>query len=238
METKNCSKCLNELEISNFSFCNKSKNQLNSRCKKCISIKGKKEYLKRITIKDYIYTEFKKCAKCQETKNRSLFDISLNSKSNLSSYCKPCKSEWFKIRKNKNLESYTFQRIKNSARKRKLELLDKQQFLDWFKITEDRCFYCDCTPSEYIKNRDNILITNSLKKYKEIFCNPLHMKITQLTIDRKDPSQGYTLNNITKACWICNYLKCGIWTSTDMALLLVKTRAIIEHRLTDLKEGY
>lgn len=37
-----------------------------------------------------------------------------------------------------------------------------------------------------------------------------------MTIDRKDNSKGYTLENICLACWTCNHLKGDILSELEM----------------------
>jgi hypothetical protein len=72
------------------------------------------------------------------------------------------------------------------------------------------------------------LSEDRLKRFREVFSNPIYGKIDDLTIDRKNPGYGYDENNIVKACWICNYLKGGIWTHKNFMFLGMSVRREIE----------
>lgn len=80
------------------------------------------------------------------------------------------------------LRSYK-RRARNNGRE---FTLSREQF---FQITQMKCFYCKSRPYNHYRHRKNQI---------EYIYNG---------IDRRDNSQGYTIENSVPCCRICNYLK-------------------------------
>jgi len=92
-----------------------------------------------------------------------------------------------------------FRAILNSAKKRNLECnMTKEEFIDWYKNQERKCHYCKRSEEETCKE-----IVNG-RKYG------------RLSIDRKDNTRGYSLNNIVLACFRCNGIKSNYYTEQEM----------------------
>lgn len=197
-------------------------------CKQCKSIKTKNFINQRKISGNFnLHIVEKKCAVCQIVKPRNEFGISNRTKTRMHSRCKSCR----KI-ENINKEysvSEIYSGVKIGAKKRKLDYPLKEEFITWYNNTKDICSYCDCTFEQFSANRNKIKTLDSLKRFREIFACSVHDKIGRLSIDRKNPSKGYLLDNIAKACWICNSLKRGIWKDTDIKELLIKVRKEIEN---------
>ncbi len=85
-------------------------------------------------------------------------------------------------------------RLKSNAKKRGTDFnLDKLGFLIWFQDNEKVCYYCGIQ-----------LNTNGYRG-------------EQLSVDRKDNSIGYEMDNIVLCCQRCNTIKGNIFTADEMA---------------------
>jgi hypothetical protein len=85
--------------------------------------------------------------------------------------------------------------IKSSAKKRDIDLsLNISEFIDWYISQPPECYYCE-------------IQINELKKIKR--------KKSIMTIDRKENSLGYTLDNICLACFRCNNMKSNFFKSNE-----------------------
>jgi len=73
-----------------------------------------------------------------------------------------------------------------------------KEFVEWYKSQEKKCSYCDI-PFEYWE----ILYKGHQNKYS-------------LTVDRKDNSKGYSLENLVLACSQCNIVKNNVLTHQEM----------------------
>lgn len=95
-----------------------------------------------------------------------------------------------------------------------------EEFTVWWATTPEICYYCGVSFEEHASFRELILSGNpAASRFREIFSNKNHAKQIAMSVDRKVPSLGYILNNICKACWICNYVKGGIITEEQMLWL-------------------
>ena len=70
-----------------------------------------------------------------------------------------------------------------SIEKKFVNLIEFEEFVSWYKSTENVCHYCN----------------NQLEQ--------LHQQGSIMSIDRKDSSKEYTIDNIVKSCMICNATK-------------------------------
>lgn len=75
-------------------------------------------------------------------------------------------------------------------------IMTREEFYHWYDATEEKCHYCDLTDLKFDKKR------------------PYQAKygVKRFTIDRKDNSLFYTLDNIVKACNRCNSAKNDIFS--------------------------
>ena len=91
-----------------------------------------------------------------------------------------------------------FSPILYRAKKRNLECMTKEEFIDWYNNQKRECHYCKRSEEEACKQ------TVNGKKYE------------RLSIDRKDNTRGYSLNNIVLACFRCNVVKSDYFTEQEM----------------------
>jgi len=98
-------------------------------------------------------------------------------------------------------------------------LRDKQfsfaEFEEWFGITSHCCHYCGKTEEEFCAFKKQIL-ESSNSRFKKAFKTKRMQQISRLTIDRKDNTQNYTIQNIVKCCWICNFVKGDFFSYDEM----------------------
>lgn len=111
----------------------------------------------------------------------------------------------------------------SSKKKNILFSLTKESLTNWWSITPNICFYCNVILDEYLKNRDFIVLYKGnnfeIKKFMRFYYNSNWRKINKMTIDRMDNHKGYILNNIVKACWICNSLKSDFFSANEMKVI-------------------
>jgi len=93
-----------------------------------------------------------------------------------------------------------YQILRWSAKKRNIDfLITLEDFKLWYNNQEQKCYYCNRTLNEIQQDiREN-------DKYNH-----------RLTIDRKDNAKGYSLDNITLACYRCNTIKGDYFTEKEM----------------------
>ena len=86
-----------------------------------------------------------------------------------------------------------------NAKKRSIPFdIDKTDFYKWWNEQEKVCTYCGV-------GIERMKIVDRKKKMAK-----------RLTIDRKDNSRGYSLDNICLACMLCNFIKSNIFTYEEM----------------------
>jgi 5-methylcytosine-specific restriction endonuclease McrA len=74
----------------------------------------------------------------------------------------------------------------------------------WLTQTERKCEYCGIDEKDIKKLNDGHIIWG---------------RYNYLTIDRKDSSRGYELDNICLACMRCNRIKSNIFTYEEMKII-------------------
>lgn len=183
----------------------------------------------------------KKCACCGIVKNISEFHKNSRNKDGLHSYCKSCNAskakkfnktekgkENTKKAQQKQAESGYFRygkgaiiNMSKSASLRGKEFnLTQESLAKWWKTHKDTCYYCNLNKDQYIHIRDYIREYTgdnwNILRFKKFFQQEVHAKISDMTIDRRDNSLGYDINNIVKSCWICNSLKSDFYTENEM----------------------
>ncbi|KKK64978.1 hypothetical protein LCGC14_2978780 [marine sediment metagenome] len=101
--------------------------------------------------------------------------------------------------------------------------LTAESLRDWWLTTPDVCTYCDSTVTEYLKMSMFIMQYTgnapTIIRFKNAFNLPNHQSIAFMTKDRIDNSKGYTIDNLCKACWLCNYLRGRNFTSDEWKLI-------------------
>lgn len=85
------------------------------------------------------------------------------------------------------------------AKKRRITLnFGKEEFSKWWVKQNKRCYYCNRTLKE-------------IKECEDIFAK----RFKRLTIDRKDNTKPYILENMILACYRCNAIKSDFFTEKE-----------------------
>lgn len=97
----------------------------------------------------------------------------------------------------------------NEVKKRNIQFdLNFDEFCKWHHEVRDRCYYCHHSLKTYrfILKTINLLRTDSkyIIQLKDFYFKNRSKIYYFLQIDRKHNHIGYNINNIVKACWICN----------------------------------
>lgn len=186
----------------------------------------------------------KECACCHRILDESCFSANKRNSDGLHSYCKECNAMKAKlynqskgkakvmaaIKKQKASGYFRFGHgaivnMQKSAKKRGINFnLTEEQLKEWWQKTEDRCYYCGCDIRKFIINRDfvkNYGGDNPKILYikQHVFNNPNYYKIETMTIDRMNSSLGYSVDNLAKACWICNSIKSNKYSVEEMMVI-------------------
>lgn len=187
---------------------------------------------------------FKICAYCKKEKDLSQFNKNLRNLDGLHSYCKECNKnkakEFNKTDKGKeNVKNAQLKQfnsgyfrygkgailnMKNSAIKRRVQFnLTEENLNKWWHNSKNKCFYCGSTVEDFITIKEYIINYGgsdlTINRYKRFFDKDIYKKIKDMTIDRKDNSKGYEIDNIVKSCWICNSLKSDFYTENEMKIV-------------------
>jgi hypothetical protein len=90
--------------------------------------------------------------------------------------------------------------LKAGAKQRNIKFfIKKEEFVNWYNNQIQFCHYCQRTLIEL--KQDNLGHDN------------------RLTIDRKDNTKGYNLDNIILACYRCNLTKSNYFTEQEMLII-------------------
>ena len=99
--------------------------------------------------------------------------------------------------------------IRKRAEEKNLPVMSREMFNQWYDNALKKCFYCDM-PEEIWEN----------------FYRGYHNKFS-LSIDRMDNDKGYTNDNITFACGMCNVVKSNVlsvWEMKDIGQRYIKPK--------------
>ena len=201
-------------------------------------------------------TQHKTCRACGTDKPVSEFPTNNRNRDGLHSYCKVCQQaktkEYYQTPAGKESmrrgaaklqEAGYYKTGKGAIAKFQISAeakglictLTQAELEIWWQTTPNNCHYCGSTIEEYRSLRDHILTYTGLDyevlKFGRFFRSPKHQAIKDMTIDRRDNSQGYKLGNIVKACWICNSLKNDFWTEAQMQMVAPQIMRDLRHAL-------
>ena len=138
----------------------------------------------------------KVCTKCKLEKPLTEFGNTKASKDGKTWRCSDCLNEYARNRANttwgvyKALERNQKYFHRHSSNQEKPFIITYEEFKPWYETQRRKCGYC-YLPEE---------------KLHEV--NDSHnMKVNRLTIDCKENSNGYRIDNIILACNRCNFIK-------------------------------
>lgn len=189
----------------------------------------------------------KLCARCGVGKPVTEFHKSSHNKDGFHSYCKTCNKEkaaaHLKTDKGKaalgraigRAQNHGYYRygkgaipiLRQGALKRGIPFdLTSESLEKWWTGQPDVCSYCGINSDTYLEIRNLILAYEGnnfeINKFKRFFRSPKHQRIRWMTIDRIHNDQGYRVENMAKACWICNSIKSDFFDSDQMKLIAPK----------------
>lgn len=184
-------------------------------CRKCNKPKPLTEFFKSIQNRDGLYSY---CKQCANITTKSYFKTEKGTASRKKYFAKIGKKGYFRFGKG------AIPILKHSAKIRNIPFnLTSETLETWWKSNQDICYYCGLNVEEYVELR-NIVVSYSgtnfeILKFRRFYRNKNHKAIHSMTIDRKDNTKGYEINNIVKACWFCNSLKNDFFTENHFKII-------------------
>ena len=200
------------------------------------------------------------CVRCAVVKSDTEFHKNSSNKDGLHSYCKTCNKEKAAahlktdkgkvaakkaIRKAQNQGYYRYGNgaisiLRQGATKRGIFLnLTAESLKTWWESMPDVCLYCGISLDDYLKIRDFIIAYEGsnfeVNKFKRFYRNPKHQAIRWMTIDRIHNEEGYKVENIAKACWICNSLKSDFFDSYQIKSIAPKMIEKLKSEIEKIK---
>jgi hypothetical protein len=168
------------------------------RCTKCDKIQAINEFNKDVYKSDGLRCQCRTCVK--------LYDSTPRAKLSKSNYCKSQHGKNIKLKYHKTPDGI-YMILKSSAKKRHLDFkLNKKSFANWYNSQNKVCHYCNKTEKQSL--------------------NDMNRKMHRLSIDRKDSTKGYLIDNIVLACYKCNMMK-----SNDVSYeQMIRIGKILEER--------
>lgn len=115
-----------------------------------------------------------------------------------------------------------YQRLRTNARNRGIPFTinNVTELVDWWTKTPDLCHWCRTTNKNFNRIKGGIVSCKSdnplIQKLKKWLRN-YHSKY--LTFDRVDSEGAYSIDNLVKACPICNNVKGFLIEEDDMQKL-------------------
>lgn len=196
METKNCNKCNETKEVSNFPKWDK--HSYKNICKVCENERRRS----KVKIKYPVSVESKACSTCKVEKKAEEFDRHADNKTGLFSVCKTCRKvktgEYYK----KNAEQI---KLKCKERYNNPNItVDKDLFIKKYNITEDafKEIYKWCRNTIWKKERRNLNINKLIEcaivgkiKYPYMTFGGNNQNI-RASLDRINPDLNYINTNI------------------------------------------
>ena len=155
-------------------------------------------------------SQTKYCKRCDRTLPIEQFCKNKQTKDGYGFYCKECMAEYEK--RYSAMPKGIYMNLKNYQkwRHKKLVIITKEAFIEWYNDEPKICHYCDIP--------EGLL---------EKLIDTQNNKVSRLTIDCKDNGAGYKLGNIVLACNRCNSIKNDFFIYEEMLYIgqtLVKPR--------------
>lgn len=143
----------------------------------------------------------KLCTKCGKLLDESGFSKGKAGKNGHRSQCKSCDKkyldEYYHGLNGRGRLLLKLQRLKGGAKNKGIPfIIDPPTFIGWYRLQKKNCHYCG-----------SLLTHSKLTKHR----------LCDLTFDRKNPNEGYSLGNIVFCCRRCNIIK-GNWFTEEQML--------------------
>lgn len=161
----------------------------------------------------------KVCTRCGKLLDESQFSKEKRTKDGLRRQCKSCDKEYaWAYYHNADSIGRLLHRMRNTKVRAKNKgisfTIDYHEYIGWFRLQPKNCYYCGSP------------LTNG-KHTKH--------KLTDMTLDRKNPNQGYSLQNIVLCCRRCNMIKGNWFTEQQMLEIANKYLRSSNHILIRLR---
>jgi len=147
----------------------------------------------------------KTCPRCGGIKPTTVFSKDKKRPDGLNFYCKDCCNKMAKEYRDsprgiyQNIKGRSTWMEKHNYGRFKPINLTRNEFINWYESEPKICAYCDLAESD-------------LWILQEEFDN----RVERLTVDCKDNSLGYQLDNIVLACERCNFIKGNLFDFDTM----------------------
>lgn len=169
----------------------------------------------------------KVCCRCRRELPVSEFAALHSAKDGYAPQCRGCQRAYYQQAKARSVFAASdFGAIRAAAVRRGIPFEVTAVALRrlWLN-TPETCAYCGQGPDAVGEAAARIMERQEGNRFLSALAAKLRWAYKQkhpsrrLTIDRKDNEGAYTLENIQKACFICNFLKGAILTDEEMAFL-------------------
>lgn len=191
--------------------------------------------------------EMKVCCKCRRELPYARFSRLKSTRDGLAVQCKDCAARYYQRAKRLyTFVSADFSALKAAAEKRGIAFeLSADGLRHWWGNVPEVCVYCNQSVEEVAQAAGRIFGLAESSRFFNNLSSRLRWSYKQknpvrrLSVDRKDNEGPYSLGNIQKACFICNYLKGSILTDEEMDYLAPRLWARIHAaiRATGGSEG-
>jgi len=141
----------------------------------------------------------KQCTRCGRELPLSEFGKHRLGKNGLNYWCRDCNKERAKIFRSSPSGIYTSLKGQSKFFDKKPVPISRKDFVEWYNLQSKKCVYCDI-PEEHIMIMHDYFGVTAIR----------------LTVDCKDNSLGYFIDNIVLACANCNRMKNNMLTFDEM----------------------
>ncbi len=141
----------------------------------------------------------KECTKCGLVKPLSEFGNHRLTKDKHAYRCKRCAREHARAYSETPAGIWGALNAGRRHYQKKPVLISKDDFVEWYNAQPKKCAYCDIPEDDFVLLR-----------------NRYGSRAKRLTIDSKDNSVGYEVENMVLACERCNFIKSNILSFDEM----------------------
>lgn len=147
----------------------------------------------------------KKCWKCQETKDESVFYKNRKSKDGLGVMCKPCSSSYMAAYYQKNKRHLIPKNIE--AKRARSQKKERHLYLKDLFPSHVLSVYENCRGADAKKKVLFDLTRGDVASMVALPCSYCGDTNARMTLDRIDNSKGHTKGNVVPACYRCNMIR-------------------------------
>ena len=213
---KECKSCNVVFNLSRFNKCKLTKDGREGTCRVCRQENREKNARARM-LSGIIKTE-KHCSKCKKILLINDFSKDKSRDDGFSAICKMCKSETYKeYSKNPNARESARRRTATWKKENPDKVREQYQRTKARKIKSTTKYHnskkgVPVTLKAQAKQRGIVynLTSEFVNSHWNSDCNYCRVKLDKPRFDRIDSSKGYTEDNVTPCCSLCNYTKASL----------------------------